>query len=184
MHETDETIYLRFLDGRSDDDMRILLERHRESLTLFLNGIVHNPDDAEELMLDAFAVAASGTSRFSGKSSFRTWLFGIGRKLALTHLRRRRLYPEVSDVQTDEAADSRDLELISEERSRTLYAAMSKLNGDYRQILYLLYFEEMSHEEAARVMGKNVRQIYNLAHRGRQALREALERMGFEYAGY
>ncbi|MBR5708927.1 MAG: RNA polymerase sigma factor [Oscillospiraceae bacterium] len=184
MHETDETIYLRFLDGRSDDDMRILLDRHRESLTLFLNGIVHNIDDAEELMLDAFAVAASGTSRFGGRSSFRTWLFGIGRKLALTHLRRRRLYPEIAEAQADEADVPNDLDLISEERSRTLYAAMSRLNEDYRQILYLLYFEEMSHEEAARVMGRNVRQTYNLAHRGRQALRETLERMGFEYAGY
>ena len=92
MQEKDETIYCRFLERRSEDDLRLLLERHRESLTLFINGIVHDLDDAEELMLDAFAVAASGTSRFSGKSSFRTWLFAIARKLALSRIRRRRLH--------------------------------------------------------------------------------------------
>ena len=182
MHETDEIIYRRFLLSGREDDLRLLLERHRESLTLFLNGIVHNLDDAEELMLDAFAVAASGTSRFNGKSSFRTWLFAIGRKLAVSHLRRQRFRSGGLENQDDKTVPAPELVLLREERNRHLYAAMTRLNEDYRQILYLLYFEEMSHEEAARVMGKTVRQTYNLAHRGRQALKETLERMGFDHA--
>ena len=184
MQETDEIIYSRFLRQQREDDLRILLERHRESLTLFLNGIVHDMDDAEELMLDAFAVAVSGTSRFSGKSSFRTWLFGIGRKLALSRVRRSRPLSELPEYPSGGGSTEGELDLLREERNRSLYQAMSRLNDDYRQILYLLYFEEMSHEEAARVMGKSVRQTYNLAHRGRQALRDNLERMGFEYAEY
>ena len=50
------------------------------------------------------------------------------------------------------------------------------------QILTLIYFEGMSHEEAARVMGKTKRQTYHLAERGRAALRERLERMGWDDA--
>lgn len=182
MQESDEIIYHRFLRQGSEDDLRLLLERHRESLTLFLNGIVHDLEDAEEIMLDAFAVAASGTSRFSGKSSFRTWLFAIGRKLALSHLRRHRPAPEPLKDQVDETALAPELDLIREERNRHLYLAMSRLHEEYRQVLYLLFFEEMSHEEAARVMKKSVKQIYNLAFRGKQALKESLERMGFDYA--
>ena len=68
--------------------MRLLYERHRESLILFLTGYVHNTDDAEELMMDAFAVAASGTAAWSGRSSFKTWLFAIARKRAVTFLRK------------------------------------------------------------------------------------------------
>ena len=83
----DEILYSRYLEKRDSDDLRELLERHRESLTLFIFGFVHDMDDAEELMLNAFAVAASGTSRFSGRSSFKTWLFAIGRNLARKHLR-------------------------------------------------------------------------------------------------
>ena len=74
-----------------EEDLRILLERHREGLTLFLFGFVRNMEDAEELMLDAFAIAASGTSRFSGSSSFKTWLFAIGRNQAMSMLRKNRL---------------------------------------------------------------------------------------------
>ena len=72
--EKDELIYRRFLTSGKENDLRILLERHREGLVLFLMGYVGNEEDAEELMMDAFAVVASRTSTFSGKSSFKTWL--------------------------------------------------------------------------------------------------------------
>ena len=93
MHENDEQIYKRFLRERDDRDLCLLLERHRESLFLFLLGLVHNAEDAEELMMDAFAVAASGTAGFAGRSSFKTWLFSIGKKMALMRLRDRRTIP-------------------------------------------------------------------------------------------
>ena len=38
MQETDETLYGRFMAEKNENDLRILLERHRESLILFLNG--------------------------------------------------------------------------------------------------------------------------------------------------
>ena len=50
MNETDELVYSRFLTEGNEQDLKILLLRHRESLTLFLNGYVHNMNDAEELM--------------------------------------------------------------------------------------------------------------------------------------
>ena len=88
--ETDEIIYSRFLKDGKSDDLRQLLERHRESLTLFIYGFVRNMEDAEDIMLNAFAVTASGGAAFSGKSSFKTWLFGIARNLARKHIRKTR----------------------------------------------------------------------------------------------
>lgn len=88
MIESDELIYSRFLAEEKEDDFRILLERHKESLTLFLYSIVHNMEDAEEIMLDTYAEAAAGKTAFSGRSSFKTWLFSIGKKMALAHLRK------------------------------------------------------------------------------------------------
>jgi len=49
-------------------------------------------------------------------------------------------------------------------------------------VLYLIYFEEMSTEDASQVMGKTRKQIYNLTERGKKALRAELERTGFDYA--
>ena len=183
MIENDELIYSRYLAEHNEADFRVLLERHKESLMLFLYNFVHNMEDAEELMLDAYAEAAAGAD-YSGKSSFKTWLFSIGKNLALMRLRKQRFTAEVPFEQTDETAAPPELNILQEERNRQLYIAIRGLKEEYRQILLLLYFEDMSHEEAGKVMGKTKRQTYHLAERGRSALRERLERMGFDYAQY
>ena len=183
MRETDEAIYRRFLAEHNEEDFRVLLERHKESLMLFLFSFVHNMEDAEELMLDAYAEAAAGAD-YSGKSIFKTWLFSIGKKMALMRLRKQRFTAGKSFARTEEATDPPELNILREERNRQLYEAISQLREEYRQILILLYFEDMSHEEAGRIMKKNRKQVYNLAERGRAALREQLERMGFDHAEY
>ena len=182
--ETDEILYQRFLSERDEEALRILLERHRSGLTFFLYGMVHNMEDAEDLMIDAFAEAAARRSWSPLGSTFRTWLFAVGRKKALMHLRKHR--SAVLPLQDDLADDSElaDSELLREERNRELYLAMQRMNSDYRQVLTLLYFEDMSHEDAAHVMGKTRKQVYHLVSRGREQLREILEEMGFDYAQY
>ena len=69
--------------------------------------------------------------------------------------------------------------VLAEERRRLLYEALSRLPADYRQVLYLLYFEEATADEAARIMNKTRKQIYNLTARGKAELRKHLEGMGF-----
>ena len=184
MQEKDELIYSRFLKGRNENDMRLLLERHREGLFLFLLGIVLNEEDAEELMMDAFARVAAGTAHFSGRSSFKTWLFSIARNQARMFLRKKRIPSVHTDEATLSSGDAPDLALLIEEQNRQLFLALNSLPDDYRQVLYLLYFEEMSREEAALVMRKTKKQIYKLTEHGKDALRDALERMGFEYEKY
>ncbi len=195
--ETDEIIYSRFLAEKNEKDLLILIERYKESLTLFLNGFVGNMGDAEELMMDAFAEVAAGPTLFSGRSSFKTWLFSVGKKLALMYIRKAKRFVQIgADSEndqgslqedkpgkepSDEKMPSPELGILNSERNRLLYDAMEKLNAEYRRILILLYFEGMSHEEAGQVMGKSRRQVYHLAERSRAALKEQLKRMGFEY---
>jgi len=172
--ETDEIIYSRYIENRDEDDLRTLLERHRDSLTLFIYGIVRNMEDAEDIMIGAFAAAASAESPFAGRSSFRTWLFGIARNLARKHLRRSRHIYGADTLDTAGAEEAED-ELIKSESRRELYDAMMDLPEDYRNAIYLAYFEDMSHEEIARIMHKTRKQVYNLIFRGKQSLKGLLE---------
>ncbi len=183
MQETDEQVYNRYLNQRDEKDIHILFERYKESLILFINSLVHNIDDAEELMIDTFAQIVAGPTLFSERSSFKTWLFSVGRNITLMRLRR--LSREVA-IDDEDMIASEDLEfdILKNERNRQLYSALEKLKPQYREILILIYFENMTHEEAGRVMHKNRKQIYNLVQRGQKALKEQLERMGFNNEGY
>ena len=87
-----------------------------------------------------------------------------------------------------ELADEPDGRLLAEEvvrtkeRSRILHVCMDEMNPDYREALYLTYFEGMSYAQAAQVMGKTVKQITNMVYRGKKSLRRLLEREGITNA--
>ncbi|MCR4625426.1 MAG: RNA polymerase sigma factor [Lachnospiraceae bacterium] len=181
--KTDELLYKKYLKDADHSAFEVLLRRYREPLTLFLYGILNNIEDAEDIMLDAYAVAAMGKSSFAGKSSFKTWLYAIGRNLALKSVRKKHFFfmpinEEVTEIPGDNGIP--DMELLQSEDKQILYKALEKINPDYRQILHLIYFENMSNDEAAKVLKKNKKQVYNLVARGKQSLKETLEALGYE----
>ena len=173
--------YRRYLDG-DDRGLTELVEGYQVGLTLFLNSYVRNIHIAEELAEDTFFRLITRKPRFSGKSSFQSWLYAIGRHAAVDHLRRR---ARLADTPAEEPELSRDEEsletaYIREERQRLVRHALTKLHPDYRQALWLTYFAGLSNGEAGTVLGKNERQMRNLLYRARQALKAELEREGYE----
>ena len=91
----------------------------------------------------------------------------------------------LEDLAKEPEAETLIEEVIKDrEHSRILHLCMGRLHTEYREALYLTYFEEMSYAEAAEVMGKNIKQITNMVYRGKQSLRELLEKEGVTYAEY
>ena len=182
----DEIIYSRFLKEQDEALLAELLDRHGQSLVLFLNGMVQNMEDAEELMLDSFAVIASGTVHYTVRkdSTFKTWLFAIARNKAKMLLRKRKFVFTSIDEEVLADKNLPESEVFDKEERKELYKALSEINKDYRQVLYLTYFEDMKPEEIARVLNKSIKQIYNLTARGREALKTVLLRNGFRQGRY
>jgi len=161
-----------------------LVELYGKSLMMFINSFVNDMYDAEELMIEVFARLITSNSRFQGRSSLKTYLFAIGRSLALRHLQKRKKENHLSLSNFE--AEKRDyylpeMNLLNKERSRQLYEAMDELKADHRQVLYLLYFEEISYADAAKVLKKTEKQIAGLAYRAKALLKNKLEKEGFDY---
>lgn len=175
--------YRRFLDGQ-DEGIVEIVTAYKDGLILYLNSVVGNLSLAEELAEDTFFRLLVKKPRFSGRSSFKTWLYAVGRHVALDAMRRRK---KLADTPVEDAeavlADKTDLErdFLREERRILVHRAMERLPADYRQILWLSYFEGLSNAEAAAVMGRNDRQIRNLLYRAKQSLKTELEQEGFTY---
>ncbi|WP_303797977.1 RNA polymerase sigma factor [Ruminococcus flavefaciens] len=177
-----ELYYRRYLEG-DDTALVDMICDYKDGVILYLCGITGSYSLAEEFMEDAFFKIAAKKPRFSGKSSFKTWLFTIARNVAVDGMRKLSRISDKSVEEYDKMTDERSIEkeYLREEQKISLHRAMESLNPDYRQVLYLTYFEELSNSEAARVMKKSCRQIENLLYRAKQALRSKLEKEGFEY---
>lgn len=177
--------YRRYLDG-DDEGLVHIIREYKDSLTLYINGLVRNIFVAEELMEETFFKLATKKPYFSGESSFKTWLFAVARNSALDFLRKEikkgyKSLEEYSDSLTEQT--NVEKEFLIEERKIILHTAMRTLKEEYFQVLYLVYFEGFSNSDAACVMKKNKRQIENLIYRAKNALKTELEKEGFEYEG-
>lgn len=177
-----ESSYRRFLTG-DDNGIVEIVRDYKDGLIFYLNSFVQNLTVAEELCEDTFVKLAVRKPHFREGSSFKTFLYTIGRNTAIDHLRKNRADIIAIEDLAEVGADMEDLEqsYIREERKIAVHRAMDTLKSEYRQVLWLTYFEELSNKETAAVMKKSVHNIETLVYRARIALKKALEKEGFEY---
>lgn len=178
-----ESSYRQYLDG-DKDKFKVLVEYYGANLIYFINGYVKNIFVAEDLMEETFCDLVYYKHRYKGKSSFKTYLFSIARNKAVDYLKSKAKATITSlDDLSGIANDDLNLEnmVVRKEEYRHLYSALSKIKYEYRNVLYLFYFEDMSYNEIAKVMKKNNKQIKNLMYRAKQTLKLIMETEGFIY---
>ena len=188
MPDNDGQLYIRFLTLGDQKALEALFCKYRESLVLFIYGFVRNIDVAEELMMDTFAVLVAGVARYKQNDGalFKTWLFAVAKNQAFHHLRKHKIWfaslekEFLNNVEADASSQPIAI-LLKSERESQLYRLLKVIDVDYRQALYLQYFEEMKPEQISRIIKKNIKQTYNLLARGKESLRAAYEKMGISW---
>ena len=146
------------------DAFKTLFERyHRRAYSLAF-GVLRHPDDALDVVQDAFIKAHKYLDKFEGNSSFYTWLYRIVMNLAIDHLRKhRRVKPvELDESRIEGDADSALLpKLLGSNPSRALMdkqiraridQALEELSDNHRAVLVMRELEGLSYEEMAQVM--------------------------------
>lgn len=174
--------YKRYLDGDSTALSEIINE-YRNGLTMYLNSYVHDLELADELCCETFVRLAYKKPKFRETSTFKSFLYGIGKNVTLAYLRKNKKH--IAEPLDEAAAipDPTDLEkeYLVKERDRQLYAAIGTLKAEYAQALWLMYFEGLSVMKIAVVMRKSLPAVKVLLYRARQALKTELEKEGFVY---
>ena len=172
--------YRRYLDGDNSAFDEIIKE-YFDSLVFFLNRYLRDLSTAEDIAMDAFADLIVNRNRYDFRVSLKTYLFMLGRSRALNYLKHRKILPMTDLEEAGEQPDRQEtLEemLLADERKRRVSGALAQLPTDLREAVYLVYFEELSCDEAAKVMKKNRKQVYNLLYRAKNKLRTVLGEEG------
>ncbi len=176
--------YRRFLAG-DDSGLAEVIRLYKDGLMFYINGYVHDISTAQDLTEDVFFKLAVKKPHFREEALFKTWLYTIGRNLALNRLKKLSRHKECSTEALEISSEEELLEqrCLKNERNACLYRAMAQLKPEYREVLHLLFFEGMKNAEAALGMKLNTRQIENLAYRAKRSLRSRLEKEDFDVEG-
>ena len=173
--------YRRFLNG-DDNGLVEIIRDYKDGLILYLNSFVRNIDTAEELTEETFVKIVIKKPKYNEKSSFKTWLYAIGRNITLDYLKHNKK-DTVLQTESLQGYDEECLEksYIRKEDKILIHKAIKKLKPEYRQVLWLTYFEDFSNKETAKLMKKSVHNIETLVYRARKTLKTELEKEGFTY---
>ena len=168
----DEELYRQYLRG-DEAGLEALMRKYGNPLTLYINGYLHDVHEAEDLMIEVFSYLFTKKPR----------MYKAARHMALRHKSRHRLFFSLDDLTEEPDGKTLVEEVIrTKERDQILHICMDELKADYREALYLTYFEGMSYQQAAEIMGKSEKQITNMVYRGKARLRGLLEREGITNA--
>jgi RNA polymerase sigma-70 factor (ECF subfamily) len=172
--------YQKYLSGDRNGLTGIVAE-YRDGLILYINGIVRDISAAEDIAEDTFLRLIVKKPSFDDRSSFRTWLYGIGRHIAYGRLRKER--PERHCQIDDNTADGEELEAayIKTESNRILHSCLKRLAADKYELIWLSYFENMSAKDISAVTGKSETAVYKALSRARAELKQMLLKEGFSY---
>ncbi len=170
---TDEQLIERMACGNSRA-LTPLYDRHARAIFTFLCRLTSDEAVAEDLLQETFLAAWHSARTFRGRSSVRTWLFGIAHNRAGHWLRWRRPEPLDEDAEIPAPGPAvPDLADAAWERERVT-AALAQLPPAQRAVLELTFFHGLSCAEVAEALNCPVGTVKSRAHLARRRLAQLL----------
>ncbi len=160
-----------------------LYERHAETVYRYLQAHLSNRLDAEDLTEDVFLRSWRSLPLYKQQGiPFPAYLLRIARNALTDHYRRSARRGPHTSLDHDETLPDPHTEPSDAVHARIerqeLVRLMEGLNEDYRTVLVLRFFSELSPEETAQVMGRSAGAVRVLQHRALAALRQLLKEKG------
>jgi RNA polymerase sigma factor (sigma-70 family) len=152
---------------------------HAESWGWALACCARDRELAEDSLQAAYLRVLSGRARFDGRSSVRTWVFGVIRVTAMEEARRRRSWAArhtgaKSPVDATDPSPGADAMVESSEQRARLVDALAAMSPRQREVLQLVFYHDMTIEEAAKVMQVSLGSARTHYERGKKALAQRL----------
>lgn len=170
-------------EHKDDKAFAELMLRYRKPVYHLALKMVRNPNDAEDLTIEAFAKAFKNLSKFNPNYTFSTWLFRIATNHCIDFIRKKRLetFSLHSAYEDDVSIELKDRNLnpqeeaIKQQKIEIMRMIVTKLPAKYQMLVRLRYFEELSYDEISKELGAPLGTVKAQLHRARELLHEMVK---------
>ena len=166
------------------EDFERLVEANYQRIYGVIYRLVGDPHEAEDLTQDTFVNAYRARDGFRGDSQVYTWLYRIAVNLTKNRVEQLARRPAPLSVEGDgeeppagpEAPDGPDRQLEQAELGEMVAAAVLRLRPDFREVVILREYEQLSYEQIAGLLGCTVPTVKTRLFRARNLLRRRLSK--------
>lgn len=147
-----------------------VIRDYKTALTIYVAGIVKNPLEVDDLVMEIFEKAYYGT--FEPRYKFSTWLYAIARNHCFDYLRKRRLPVKyVDEFNDDYIIHSPEDIIITSEKMKLIYESIDRL--EHKSILRL-HLDGFKNEDIAELIGVSNAQMRQYLFRAKKQLKQLL----------
>jgi RNA polymerase sigma-70 factor (ECF subfamily) len=163
-----------------EHDFADIYKTHYRRVFGLCRYLLNSFDAAEDATHEAFLRAKARLASYDTSLSFSAWLLGIASNHCIDLLRRRGV--ETRLFESDEATEPPShgpgplTSLIVEERSDAVRNALLQLPDKFRVPLTLAYYNDLSYDEIATMLGLKRSHVATLLFRAKQQIREKLDK--------
>ncbi|QDT62143.1 ECF RNA polymerase sigma factor SigW [Stieleria bergensis] len=163
-----------------------LVQRNQERLFASMMQVTGSPEEAEEVVQEAFIRAFIKLDSFQKNSQFFTWIYRIAFNSALTRQRKKRAKISLDQIREEKGMEvvgdhaTVDEPMLRDERVQMVRQAIDTLTHEHRQILILREMDEFAYEEIAEILQISIGTVRSRLSRARNQLKLAIESMESE----
>jgi RNA polymerase sigma-70 factor (ECF subfamily) len=174
MTDTEDDILVRRALRADPQSFGELCSRYYPSLVAVADSVLLDHQLAEDAAQEALAEACRQLGKLKKPERFGPWVAAICRNVARDMLRERRRQREpLADCPTQECDCSQD------DRRAILDQALQELPGHLREVIFLKFYNQMSYQQMASVLGATEQMIDGRLRRAKKRIAEYLARKGF-----
>lgn len=181
---SDEQLVVAILGG-SQERFSELVTRYQGRLINYLYRMLRNLEEAHDIAQEVFFKVYQALDSFDPRYRFSTWLFRVAQNAAIDHMRKRRFKLVSLSRQDAESGEDQEWELPSGERGpygelrnvergEAIQGAIEELPWEYRELILLRHYGELSYDDIATMKEMPLGTVKNKLFRGRQMLKQKL----------
>ena len=172
---SDDTLVARIVAGEKQL-FEVFMKKYNTRLYRVSMSIIHDDDEAEDIMQAAYIKAYENLNRFEGRSNFLTWLTRIAINEGLMRLKKRKRHTTIDTETLELPADQAHPmgSMINEELKQILEKAIAQLPSKYRMVFMMREIEGMSTAETTQCLALTETNVKVRLNRAKEMLRESL----------
>ena len=173
---------------RTGENFSYFYEKFNPRLVYYINNITKDEHLAEDVATEAFIKAFEKIEQYEkGKAQFSTWLFTIGRHLALQELKTSRKTMSIDTELDEEGTTMKDfiqeeedhdefLHTLNNKKAEILKKYIGELKQPYRNVIEMREIKKMQYKDIAEALGRNLSTVKSQIRNARRLLISASEK--------
>jgi len=141
--------------------------------------ILGNPDDAADATQVAFLKAFENLGSYDPKYKFFSWIYRIAVNEAINQVKRERKL-EPMDEEPASVESGPDASLEGGDLSRGIQAGLMMLSDDYRTVVVLRHFSDLSYREISEILAIPEKTVKSRLYTARQSMKDGLVALGLQ----